>query len=222
MSIWAIGDIHGCFKALSTLIDIINPQKGDRLIFLGDYVDRGPASCQVIELLIELKARCDIVFLMGNHELFMLSARENNDRLSEWLYFGGKETLLSYGIESLETWEPQIPTHHWQFLTNLKSYHQIDQYIFVHAGITPGKPLEEQSRHELFWKKYLTPEAYNETHQVICGHTSRKNGEIANFGHTVCLDTYAYGGQWLTGLEVFSGSYIQTNEDGKHKIGKLK
>lgn len=221
MALYAIGDIHGTLSALKTLFEVgkFNPE--DTFIFLGDYVDRGPESKGVIDWLMLNADHYHFVFLRGNHEIMMLDSRESLVQLSAWLTFGGAETLDSYGIGDNSNWQEIIGQQHWHFLEQTKAWYQLGDYIFVHAGLEPGVTLNEQDEHDLFWKKYLTPVTYEQGKTVICGHTSRKNGEIANFGHTICIDTFAYGGQWLTCLNVHTHKYIKANEYGESKTGRL-
>jgi serine/threonine protein phosphatase 1 len=220
MALYAIGDIHGTLTALKTLFKVGNFSPEDTFIFLGDYVDRGPDSKGVIDWLLLNAHHFHFVFLRGNHEIMMLDSRESTSQLSSWLIFGGAETLDSYGTGGDSIWQEKIGQEHWGFLEQTKAWHQIDDLIFVHAGFEPGVALREQDEHDLFWKKYITPMPYEPDKTVICGHTSRKNGEIANFGHTICIDTFAYGGQWLTCLNVHTMEYIQANEYGDSKTGK--
>ena len=111
---------------------------------------------------------------------------------------------------------------HWKFIDSCLDYLEIGNFIFVHAGLEKNKDLEEQNKHHLFWKMYEDPEIFKPGKTVICGHTSRKNGEIADFGHTICIDTYAHGGKWLTCLNVETGEYMKANNKGQSKQGILK
>lgn len=222
MSIYAIGDIHGCYKALTTLFKEIPHKPNDTFVFLGDYINRGPDSKKVLDWLIDFSKNSNSIFIQGNHEILMLSAQINEERLSEWINFGGDKTLKSYRIKPDKNWNSKIDPLHWEFIKDAEPYHQIDNLLFVHAGLEPGILLNNQNKHSLFWKKYEEPLKYSESNKVICGHTSRKNGEIANFGHTVCIDTYAYGGQWLTGLNVLTGKYFQANQKGEIREGKIE
>ena len=105
------GDIHGCARALDALIEAIDPTTDDRLIMLGDYVDRGPDSCSVIQRLLSLGDRCQLVPLLGNHELMLLRALESFDQLVFWLGYGGQQTVDSYGGDPHE-----IPGEHIDFM----------------------------------------------------------------------------------------------------------
>ncbi len=222
MAIYAIGDIHGSINALKTIFKqkIIQPE--DKVVFLGDYVDRGPDSKGVIDWLISNQKNFDFDFILGNHEIMMTTAKASSERLMEWLHFGGANTLDSYNIGDDPNWMNKIEKAHWDFIDSCVDYLEIGNFIFVHGGLEVGKSLEEQNKHHLFWKKYEEPEAYDSTKTVICGHTSRKNGEIADFGHTICIDTYAHGGKWLTCLNVETGEFMKANNKGQIEKGKLK
>jgi serine/threonine protein phosphatase 1 len=222
MALYAIGDIHGCLNALQTIFNLNVIKNNDTVVFLGDYIDRGPDSKGVIDWLIKNKNHFHFEFILGNHEIMMSAAKQSPEMLIEWLQNGGDSTLESYKINNDLRWADKIPETHWEFIENCRSYLEIDNYIFVHAGLEKGKDLNEQNKHHLFWKKYEIPEEYDPNRKVICGHTSRKNGEIANFGHTICIDTYAYGGKWLTCLNVETNEYIKSNNTGEYEKGKLR
>src|SRR6185436_15215289 len=131
----AIGDIHGCARALDALLQAVKPKAEDRLIFLGDYIDRGPASREVIQSLLDLTKACSPVFLRGNHEVMILEARGDSTQSSLWQSYGGSETLTSYGLDSLEPnmdWAAALPTEHWEFLERTGKFFENDRHIFVH------------------------------------------------------------------------------------------
>ncbi len=220
MAIYAIGDIHGCLIPLQTIFEQGLIRKDDKVIFLGDYIDRGPQSKEIIDWFLKNKNHYDFEFIRGNHEIMMLSARDNPHNLSAWLFNGGAATLDSYGIGDDPNWPEKVDQSHWLFLENTIPYYQYDKTIFVHAGLDNLKSLTKQNDDDLYWKKYETPTEYP-NHKVVCGHTSRKNGKIADFGHTICIDTYAYGGQWLTCLDVEKKTFIQSNNSGEIIRGSL-
>ena len=225
MAIYAIGDVHGCLVPLRRIFEEGPITPGDTVVFLGDYTYRGPDSKGVFDWFLAQRERYDFHFLMGNHDLMMLRARNSGDWLLRWLRSGGADTLASYGIvdaEEEENWPARIDKAHWDLLEGGLPYLQLGRFVFVHGGLEPGLPLERQDEHHLYWKKYEVPEAFAPGVAVICGHTSRKSGEIADFGHTVCIDTYAYGGQWLTCLDVESGDWVQANNEGALRRGRLK
>ncbi|PHN03781.1 metallophosphoesterase family protein [Flavilitoribacter nigricans] len=221
MATFAIGDIHGCLAALRTIFDQSFIGRDDLVVFLGDYVDRGPDSKGVIDWLIEQRREYRFEFILGNHEIMMARSRNSRQHLMSWMYFGGTATLDSYGIGDAPDWADHIDRSHWDFIASCKPYLEYDQFLFVHAGLEPGRSLEAQDDHHLFWKKFEIPEPYSPEQKVICGHTSRKNGKIADFGHTICIDTYAYGGQWLTCLNVETNEYLQANSKGQIRRGLL-
>ena len=213
----AIGDIHGCRKSLESLVTLVDLQSDDRIVFLGDYVDRGPDSRGVIDFIIELSQQISIITLKGNHEIMMLEAREIRKHLNGWLSVGGAETLDSYQTNSFD----KIPKDHWSFLNNLQPYFETDSHLFVHANLYPDCDLCDQPDYMLYWERLLKNGLFNKPaphysgKQMICGHTSQKTGVPLNLEHSVCIDTYAYGGGWLTCLDVNSGYYWQTNEKGQ-------
>ncbi|MEO1450853.1 MAG: metallophosphoesterase family protein [Bacteroidota bacterium] len=221
MAIYAIGDIHGSLAALKTLFKQGNIQEGDKVIFLGDYVDKGPDSKGVLDWLIDRRDTYDFTFLLGNHEIMMQAARKTRTHLWRWVRSGGGATLDAYGIGDDPDWVGKIDQAHWDFIDACLPFLELGEYVFVHAGLKPGKPLTDQVPHHLFWKKYETPERYAPAKTVICGHTPRKNGHIADFGHTICIDTYAYGGQWLSCLNVETQTYLQANEKAQFRRGQL-
>jgi serine/threonine protein phosphatase 1 len=133
----AIGDIHGCINALSSLIDYVAPRPDDTIVSLGDYVDRGPDSRAVLDFVIELGKTHTLVPLRGNHEIMMLDSREMNSWYEAWLGYGGEATLLSYSpAADVEGSFADIPDAHIDFLENeLVSYYECDSHFFVHGSI---------------------------------------------------------------------------------------
>lgn len=209
----AIGDIHGCSKALRGLIDAIAPEADDRLVFLGDYVDRGPDARGVVEYLLELKERCNTLFLLGNHEIMFRGALRGLDP-SLWLQIGGQTTLTSYGGR-LEN----VPESHRQFFDECLPYFETEEHIFVHANYDPELPLSEQTEHSLYWEHLSDrmPEPHSSGKPVFVGHTPQAYGRISSLGHLVCLDTACFAGYWLSGMDVHSGETWQVS-----KLGHLR
>src|SRR4051794_24309460 len=142
----AIGDIHGCLRAFDLLLAEVEPQRGDLVITLGDHVDRGPDSNGVLDRLVELRSRCRLLSLTGNHELMMLAAREDREHFDEWLRCGGQPTLQSYGAsDEWETFARGISERHWRFLKdNCVPHYESATHLFVHANAHPDVPLTEQ------------------------------------------------------------------------------
>ncbi len=163
-----IGDIHGEINHLNKLLDKLKPQKDDTFIFLGDYIDCGNSPRAVINRLIELSKETSCIFLLGNHEQLLLQAyrTKTEDDLQRWLDCGGTETLADYGdfVEMFSL--------HFDFFKQLKLYHLTDKYLFVHGGVRPDKPLEDQEPFDMLWIRDNF--IYNKhclKQKVIFGHT---------------------------------------------------
>jgi serine/threonine protein phosphatase 1 len=213
----AIGDIHGCSRALELILDMVQPQPKDVVITLGDYVDRGPDSRGVIDRLLDLRRQCVLIPLQGNHDIMMLKARHDQSAFEDWLLSGGKQAMQSYGVEPLwSNLTTGVPWNHWRFLEGCEPYYQTLTHFFVHANAYPDMPLAEQPDHMLYWET-LSPE-YACPHQsgkiMVCGHSAQRSGKPLNLGHAVCIDTWVYGRGWLTCLDVANGQYWQAKEDG--------
>ncbi|MEO0413917.1 MAG: metallophosphoesterase family protein [Verrucomicrobiota bacterium] len=219
MPVFAVGDIHGCYRALSTLIEQIAPQPGkDSIIFLGDYVDRGPDTKSCLELLISLEAKGIATCLRGNHEEMMTKARSSMSDAHLWLSVGGDTVLDSYNASNTD----QIPDLHWDFIERLLPYYETEDAIYVHAGLDPNVPMPDQCKWDLFWEFFDSPDPHYSGKTMICGHTSQKSGLPVSVEHAICIDTYVYGENgWLTGLNVETLEYFQANENGKNRSGTL-
>lgn len=184
--IYAIGDIHGRFdllvKALNTIHLRDDPDK--TIVFLGDYVDRGAESADVIDRLIELEkysGGMKVVCLMGNHERMMLDALENGNSygyMSSWLMNGGHETLESYGAagNGVVSNAPMhhIPQSHIQWMKKLPLYYETEKYFFVHAGVNPDREFDNQKEKDLLWiREYFlkTDRGPTTRKHIVHGHT---------------------------------------------------
>lgn len=225
MRILAIGDIHGCSGILDDLLRAVRPLPTDHLVFLGDYVDRGPDSRGVLDRLISLREELNVVCLRGNHELMMTRARRDKSEFKMWYAVGGMQALASYGKSPgrMGTID-DVPAAHWKFLEgDCVDYFESEQHIFAHAGVEPGSPMDEQDEGHLFWEflDHDSPPRHVSGKTVICGHTSQRSGEILDCESTICIDTFAYGGGWLTCLDVDSRKYWQANLLGKVRTGNL-
>ena len=169
--IFAIGDIHGCLDKLKTLLGMIQVNwDKDLMVFLGDYVDRGPDSRGVIELLLNLKKEhADrLIFLKGNHEWMFMQFLNGEDH-DLFLPNGGKKTLESYSVEKDKI---DIPQSHRDFLDHLDLYFETNDYIFVHAGLRPYISISEQSPEDLLWiRSHFLKSSYDWGKRVIFGHT---------------------------------------------------
>ncbi len=212
----AIGDIHGCINALTALVDLVEFRHGDTIITLGDYVDRGPNSCEVLELIIGLSKSHNLVPLRGNHEIMMLDSREKKSWFYAWMKYGGDATLLSYSpSEDKPGSFDDVPDSHIGFLeNNLVSYYECESHFFVHANVDAKVALNEQSDASLYWKKHNNPERHCSEKIMVCGHTPQQNGLPLSNDHSICIDTWAHGGGWLSCFDVESGMVWQANEAG--------
>ena len=197
----AIGDIHGCSVALAALLKAIDPQPEDTIITLGDYVDRGIDSKGVLDQLLELRSRCKLIPLRGNHDAMMLEAFEDKAAFRFWSEMGGGlATLDSYGDSGQLD---QVPIEHREFLKSCRLYYETPTHFFVHANYSPALPLAQQDDRVLLWlslRDYV-PGPHCSGKIAVVGHTPQMSGEILDIGHLVCLDTgcaeEAYCRAWM-------------------------
>lgn len=209
-----IGDIHGCLKALNAVIDAAAPTSEDTIVTVGDYVDRGPDSKGVIDRLLELRESHRLVALRGNHEEMMLEVIEGRVAPYQWLNHGGVDTMDSYRfVGDLNC----VPKEHRDFLNSLESYYETEKHFVVHANYEPDLPLDEQSNEMLRWEKLtkFVPGPHMSGKRAVMGHTHDRNGDIFELDHLICIDTYCYGGKWLTAYELESGRIWQANARGE-------
>lgn len=218
----AIGDIHGALPALDQLLAQIQPAATDTLVFLGDVVDRGCCSRQTIDRILELESSTTVIPLFGNHEEMMLRARGGGGALDYWLINGGDATLLSYGTDAAALHLDAIPQAHWDYLESCEDYYETPTTIFVHALYDPDLSMGGQSSQMLRWEKWQNPGPHRSGKFVVCGHTSQRNALPCRLPHAVCIDTYAYGGGWLTALDVHAGTLWQANLRGDHRVIHLE
>jgi serine/threonine protein phosphatase 1 len=209
MRVYAVGDVHGCLERLVALHADIAADLAERpiaqplLIHMGDYVDRGPDSAGVIDRLVRGDLPdLPVVNLMGNHEDLMLSAVDHPSDASVqlWLMNGGANSLHSWGISRTSApaeWAGRLPAQHLAFLRNLVTSHSAGGYLFVHAGMRPGLPLERQSPHDLLWirEPFLSSSA-DFGAVVVHGHTPRGRPEVRR--NRIGIDTGAVMGGRLT------------------------
>ncbi len=224
--VYAIGDIHGCADLLGELLAMIDVDRAGgagQLVFLGDYVDRGPDSRGVIDRLIALAARRpDAVFLKGNHEQAMMDFIDRPAANEEWLHWGGDRTLESYGVSNVALREPEalaadlanaLPPAHRAFLDGLELWRAIGDYVFVHAGFRPGVALEEQRAEDCLWIRGEFHNAQNGDRPdkvVVHGHHPMKKPLDA--GWRIDVDTGAVWSDALTAvvLEGTTRRFIST------------
>ena len=217
----AVGDIHGCFTALTTLAAYVPFRPDDVIVTLGDYVNRGPNSFAVVDWLIEYRRSAQLVALRGNHEIMMLKARNNDDALRQWIACGGDATLASYSPLGDSGRLDDVPDSHWQFMEETRPWFETPSHFFVHANAYPDLPLDDQPEYMLYWEKFDDPPPHENGKTMVCGHTSQKSGLPRNLGHAVCIDTWACGNGWLSCLNSDTGELWQSNQRGEARKSRI-
>ena len=217
--IYAVGDIHGMYTCLASLITKIRNDyflkyrdlnTAPKLLFIGDYIDRGQSSKEVIDFLLNGFDNIQTIFLKGNHEEIFLNAikSKNLEGYERWLYkIGGQETLSSYGIENIHSnleLSQFIPKDHLVFFENLKLCYETKDYFFVHAGINPQRSLNQQLTNEMLWirEPFLSSQS-NHNKIIIHGHTPCGKYPDIKFNQ-INIDTGAYDTKILSCLVVDS------------------
>lgn len=214
----AIGDIHGCDVAFAALLRALSIAADDTVVVLGDAIDRGPGSKQVVDRLLKLAGECRLVFILGNHEEMLLDALTEEVVRQGWLQYGGAETLASYGGDLAD-----IPQEHLDFFRSAIGYMETESDIFVHANLEPGVPLELQQVEWLRWTHltgYEVPLPSGK--RIVCGHTPLRSGYPLAMPGWACIDTHACGSGWLTCLDVTTNDYCQANQTGNLRFGTLE
>lgn len=200
MATFAISDIHGRIHELERLMTYMGCSKLDTLVFLGDYIDKGPHANAVIQKLIHLaETMPNAHFLKGNHEEMAIRAKVDSDVRAYWLKYGGDKTLESY--------PNGISREHWCFMYQLKPYLETDEAIFMHASLDEHTPMARQDSETLFWKRLSQPLRHYTGKKIYCGHSSLRSGYPALFGHARCIDSSG----WLTAINVDTDHVYQVN-----------
>ena len=234
---YAIGDIHGCLELLEPLLAKIEAEIAEArrrkvsILFLGDLIDRGPSSAQVVERLRTYSPKgATTHFVMGNHEEVMLKVIEgDSDLLQSWLRFGGAETLRSYGLEpknlaghgdsAIESIRSAVPKEHVEFLQSFADSVSFGDYFFVHAGIRPGVDLAEQSEADLRW---IRDPFLNDTGErgfvVVHGHTISNSVQVTS--NRIGIDTGAFCTGTLSAIAIDRDDrwLIQASTSGAERI----
>jgi serine/threonine protein phosphatase 1 len=207
--LFAVGDIHGCLHEMDALLAALPLQPADTLVFLGDYIDRGPSPAGVIERLCRLRAeRANTVFLRGNHEDMCLAFLGRPGRHgAAFTANGGDRTAASYGVApgDAAALERALPAAHLEFIEATRTSYDHGRYLCVHAGIRPGVPLAEQDPTDLLWIRadfLQTPHDLDRT--VVFGHTPVED-VLVDLPYKIGIDTGCVYGRLLTAVELPAG-----------------
>lgn len=205
----SIGDVHGCYHTLMDLLEKMKPQKGDKLVFTGDYIDRGEFSKEVVDFVRNYND-CDVVTLRGNHEDMFL-----NETSGVFLMNGGRKTLQSYNynedlIKDAQDWIRSLPY----------SYDQ-DGFLFVHAGVSPYYDLDKQDNDDLVWIRDIFLESKKKFGKyIVHGHTplmydidGKDSNDIVFRDNRVNIDTACVYGRCLTGIDVRTREVFQSHKN---------
>jgi serine/threonine protein phosphatase 1 len=241
--VYAVGDIHGRLDLLQGAIQEI--ERGAKgvgdgnqvtAVFLGDYIDRGPSARGVIDRLIELRAAkpCELLFLRGNHEQFLLDMIDGQAEGAAWLDYGGIETLRSYGVD----WSPAggrdikrlgeklraaVPPAHLGFLRETELHVERGDYVFVHAGLRPDRLLSEQSDADMLWFRYYSDDEPLHGKTVVHGHTPRARPVAGRWRIGIDTEAYDSGALTVVRLEGTSADFLKVQVapgDGQTRVSE--
>lgn len=209
-NIYVIADIHGCARALRTLLEKIEPDEElDTIVFLGDYINRGADSRAVIDMVLEVKQRFrHCITLMGNHEQVLQNYLRGEDK-ELFLKMGGVQTLESYGLTAPwpDSLAGMLPEAHGHFFDGLLSYWEDEQHLFVHAGMQPGVHVSQQSLDWLLWaREEFIHSDYPYVKKIVYGHTPFKQPKVDI--NKIGIDTGAVYGGVLTCLMLPDGEFM--------------
>ena len=221
-----IGDVHGHYDTLIALLDAVSPTSSDKIYFLGDLIDRGPKSAQVVDLVMRNQFEC----LRGNHEEMLLdvvgTGEVSVELYQSWLYSGGHATVESY--------DSKIPQEHIDWIKNLPLYADLGDYWLVHAGVDPNIPITKQCADQFCWIRedfHTSDRAYFPNKLIITGHTITftlpgvKPGQIAAGKGWLDIETGAYhrNSGWMTAIDLDGRKVYQANTfDGRIRIMPLR
>ena len=223
MSVFAIGDLHGCPDELEVLLDEIGPTADDTLVFLGDYVDRGLKVRALVERLLHLQSEpVGTIFLRGNHEDMMLAYLGLGGRHGDaYLENGGGATLASYGIPPGTPGRAAIallPPEHLDFIRACRLQHLAAPFLFVHAGIRPGISLAEQDDDDLLWiREDFFAHPHDLPYTVVFGHTPTREARV-DLPYRIGLDTGLVYGNKLSCLDVDGRRLLQVMRGGRRVL----
>lgn len=241
---FAIGDIHGCRIELEALIRAIKPKADDTLVFLADYVDRGADSKGVLDVVMGLRDKCNVIALLGNHEAMMRDALTEPDHTKRmkmammWMRNGGVQTIDSYTkdlpnggddyvllADTLEDMRlPENLKEHLDFIATLPLYHVTDTHIFVHASPYLNEAIEEQDEMALIWRRATAgDETLDHSHisgkTIVSGHTAQENGlPLKLSDKNIIIDSGCVWTGWLTAMNINTGHCIQASATSVRNI----
>jgi serine/threonine protein phosphatase 1 len=211
-NLYAIGDIHGQRGMLDMLLEKVPLKKDDEIVFVGDYIDRGPDSRGVVDAILEFKLNYpNTTCLCGNHEEMFLDYIKDEKKYSKGIFAmnGGIETLKSYGIDP-RVGPPKVPPLHMDFFEALGCRHESRGFLFVHAGVRPGVPIDEQVDKDLLWIRddFFDSEEDFEM-PIVFGHTPMP-GVMDKLPRMLGIDTGAAYGGWLTCIQLEDARVLET------------
>jgi serine/threonine protein phosphatase 1 len=229
LRIYAIGDIHGRLDLLNELLALISgdialrPTVRPLYVFLGDYIDRGPASRETIDRLIEHGATHESVFLKGNHELIAIKCLSDRGLFDQWLRLGGRETLVSYGVpaetgmqiaELQSAFHGALPQAHFRFFRDLKNSFECGDFFFAHAGVKPNVELSRQKENDLLWIRGEFLSSKDDFGKIVVhGHTPTREIEVGPNRINIDTGAFATGRLSCLVLEGEDLSVIDTSFD---------
>ncbi len=230
MKCYVIGDVHGCLSELAALSESLPLEPGDTVVFLGDYIDRGPESKGVIDYVIRWRGRGEqkTVFLRGNHEDMMLSYMGlSGNHGDAFLMNGGLATLASYGVAAPARSSPgagdgqrllaALPPEHVAFYMGLDLWYFVDDFLCLHAGINPARSWDEQTGEELIWIRHeFIANRHTLPQTVLFGHTPMKE-VFFDLPYKIGLDTGLVYGNALSCLEV-TGRMLYQVRKGRRQV----
>lgn len=231
---YAVGDIHGCYHTLLDLMNKLPLESQDKLIFLGDYIDRGPHSKQVVDYVRGITGPdTNNIALLGNHEKMCIdSYRGSGYWGSTWMDNGGRETIDSYDtrtdeqkrkpsmaldMEAYHEWKehlPRVSQEHIEWMASLPLFYETDEYYFVHAGIDPEEELEYQCEQDLLWiRGEFINYAMRLPKRVVFGHTPFEKAQVLS--NKIGIDTGCVYGNKLTAICIETGTLFQAEHNDK-------
>ena len=215
-----IGDVHGHYSALCNLLEGIGLNNDDEIYFLGDLIDRGPQSSEVVKFVMDNEYQC----ILGNHEIMLLEAlgseQLNHQVFQSWLQNGGNATVMSYGHQ-------MPPREHIEWMKSLPFYYDLGDYWLVHAGVDPRRQITQQSPDQFCWIRgefHRTQKPYFEDKTIVIGHTITftfdgvEPGKIAQGQGWLGIDTgvYHHGQGCLTAFDLNNAQVYQVDSFGQH------